>query len=119
MIECKSCQYKCDFSENRCPVCGAELVPTKEEIGSARTALDRAIADRDNSRILSLRRFLASVGETESQREYARLLEKTADGSVIDEAMNYYYLAAKKNDPYSAYRYSRLVERTSSVGAKF
>ena len=119
MIECKSCQYKCDFSERTCPVCGVKLVPTAEEIASARIGLERAVADKDSSRILIFRRFLADVGETESQREYARLLEKTGEPGGIDEAMNYYCLAAKKNDPYAAYRYSRLVGRTSDVSAKF
>lgn len=119
MIECKSCQYKCDFSEKRCPVCGSGLTPTASEISSARVALDRAIADKDPSRILTLRRFLADAAETESQREYAKLLEKSGDMSAIDEAMHYYKLAAAKNDPYSAYRYSRLVERTSDAHAKF
>lgn len=119
MIECKSCQYKCDFSEKRCPVCGSYLVPDASEISSARTALDRAIADRDQSRILALRRFLADAGECESEREYAKLLERSGDDGRIDDAMHYYKLAAEKNDPYSAYRYSRLVERLSDAHAKF
>lgn len=119
MIECKSCRYKCDFSEKRCPVCGSHLIPSVSEISSARTALDRAIADRDSSRILTLRHFLADAGECESEREYAKLLEKLGDSSRMDEAMHYYKLAAERNDPYSAYRYSRLVERLSDNHAKF
>ncbi len=121
MIECKSCRQKCGYSERVCPNCNTPITPTQDEIKSAKVALDRAYADRDAARIVTFRHFLADYGDTESQREYAKLLEKSSssEASKIDEAMNYYYSAACKHDPYSAYRYSRLVERTSSVCAKF
>ena len=37
----------------------------------------------------------------------------------LDAAMEYYYMAAEKNDATSAYRYSRLAERTSDKAASF
>lgn len=121
MIECRECKYKCEYTERVCPVCGTELLPTSEEILIARRGLDRAISDKDAERILVYRHFLADMNETESQREYAKLLERadSQNNQNIDTAMGYYYKAALKNDPYSAYRYSRLVERASGISGSF
>ena len=120
MIECKSCKHKHGYSERLCPICGAPVSPTQEELRDVRRALDRAIAEKDQEYVLTYRCFLADMNDTDSQREYAKLVEKSAASPAeIDRAMKYYKLAAEDNDPYSAYKYSRLVERTSTAAAVF
>ena len=121
MIECKSCKHKYEFKERSCPLCRTPMNPSAEEILAARRALDRAISSKDFEYVTMYRAFLADVGDVDSCREYAKLLEKSAsaENKSIDLAMNYYKRAAENNDPYSAYKYSRLVERTSSVAAEF
>lgn len=121
MIECKNCRRKYDYKERVCPECGTPMAPTAEEITIAKRGLDRALSAKNADEILIYRHFLADVGDTESLREYAKMLEKKNDPTPesIDTAMGYYKRAAEKLDPYSAYRYSRLVERTSNVAARF
>ena len=64
--------------------------------------------------------ILADLGRTESQKKFAALLER---GDIVarnlDAAMEYYYMAAEKNDSHAAFRYSRLAERTSDKAAYF
>ena len=121
MIECKSCKHKYEFKERLCPLCGTPTNPSAEEIATARRALDRAITSKDSEYVTMYRAFLADAGDVDSCREYAKILEKSvsSERENIDRAMNYYKRAAENNDPYSAYKYSRLAERTSTVAAKF
>ena len=65
-------------------------------------------------------RTLALAGDTEGEREYAKLLEKgTRVVRDVDLAMEYFLRAAKKGDAESAYRYSRLVSRMSDKLSRF
>jgi TPR repeat protein len=97
------------------------MSPTADEITLAKRGLDRALSAKNADEILMYRYFLADAQDTDSMREYAKMLEKKSDATpeIIDTAMGYYKRAAEKLDPYSAYRYSRLVERTSNVAARF
>ena len=120
MIKCKTCSREVEFNGGICPACSAIITPDKSEIDSARLALKEAIATKNNAKILACRELLASVGDTECEREYARFLERTnSEKRNLALAAEYYFSAAKKNDPLSAYRYSRLQERRSRTAALF
>jgi len=120
MIKCKTCFREVEFNGGICPACSATLTPDKSEIDNARLVLREAIASKNNAKILACRELLASVGDTESEREYAKFLERTdSDKKNLALAAEYYFSAAKKNDPFSAYRYSRLQERRSRTASLF
>ncbi|MBP3309161.1 MAG: sel1 repeat family protein [Clostridia bacterium] len=120
MVLCNSCRHDVDFNGGICPICGATLHPTEDEIASAREALSLAIYKKNQPKALTARELLAYAGDTESEREYASFLERTdSSRRDLDLAMKFYFSAAKKNDPFSAYRYSRLVGRTSEAAGAF
>ena len=120
MIKCNHCQYKYEYTGKPCPVCGSEPIITKSDMDEALLTLESASVEKDVFKMMACRRLLADGGDLESMREYARLVEHAdVQQRDIDTAMNYYYLAAKLGDPYSAYRYSRLVGRISESAANF
>ncbi len=120
MVNCTVCRHEVDFNGGICPICGAALTPTEAEIAAAREALAVAIYKKNQPKAIAMRELLAFSGDTESEREYARFLETTDSARRnLDLAMRFYFSAARKNDPLSAYRYSRLVARTSEAGAIF
>lgn len=120
MIKCKRCGRDVDFNRGICPACSSRLEPDKSEIANARLLLKDALAAKNNARVLACRELLAFAGDTESEREYAKFLERTdSEKKNLALAAEYYFSAAKKNDPYSAYRYSRLQERRSRTASLF
>lgn len=120
MIKCKNCEYQSDYTGRPCPICGAKSVITKEDVEITSRELTVALAERMPQKIWACRHLLADGGDVESMREYAKMLEK-GEYRVqnIDDAMNYYYRAAKRFDPYSAYRFSRLASRSNTEHANF
>lgn len=120
MITCKKCGYDGEFTEPKCPHCRNALILNQEEIDSQLSLIKQALSDKDYDTVAETYRFLAEVGIVEGEREYARYLEK---GDVIERdlnlAMTYFKRAAEKNDPYSAYRYSRLATRENDATARF
>ena len=118
MIRCNKCGYIGEYTGIYCPECRERFVFTKEETESKLREINRAMAARDFETAEEGYRILADMGHTQSEREYADMLER---GEVVarnlDLAMKYFYRAAEKNDSYSAYRYSKLAGRHSS-GAK-
>ncbi len=120
MIKCKNCEYQSDYTGRPCPICGAKSVISKEDIEVTSRELKVALAERMPQKIWACRHLLADGGDVESMREYAKMLEK-GEYRVqnIDDAMNYYYRAAKRFDPYSAYRFSRLASRSNTEHANF
>ncbi len=101
-------------------MCGTKPVIDKEDMDLTARELEIAISKKNAAKIHTCRRLLADGGDTESRREYAKLMERGEyQLKDIDTAMNYYYLAALDNDSYSAYRYSRLVGRMSETAASF
>ena len=120
LIKCKRCEHKSDYNGKPCAICGSPLVIDDIDIEETRAELERALKERNSSKICACRHLLADAGDTDSEREYAKILEK-ADPQLknIDTAMDYYFRAAKKNDPFSAYRFSKLVGRSSEDNAKF
>ena len=120
VIKCKNCGYECEYTGNSCIVCGSDIKPDTSDAENARRELERALKERNASRIKALHHLLADFGDTVSEREYAKILEKSdSQAENIDTAMAYYFAAAKKNDPYSAYRFSKLIGRSSERSAAF
>ena len=120
MIVCQSCGHRAKYSGTTCPKCNKKLVLSDEEILRRSELVKRALSDRSYERAIENYIILADFGNVEAQRELAILLE---NGEIInrdlDRAMKYFLLAAEKSDAISAYRYSRLISRTSSVSARF
>ncbi len=120
MIYCKECGYEGIYTGVNCAQCGArirlderDLIDLKREIKAAKEA-------GEYETVVENFLILADMGDTDGEREYAKLLEK---GSLvprdIDLATDYFYRAAKKNDATSAYRYSRLVSRMNDAAGRF
>ncbi len=120
MFKCKHCGYKFEYTGNECPVCGSQPIINKSDMDLAESELEVALRNKNVGKIRVCRKLLADGGDTASRREYAKLLER-GDRQLRDTetAMDYYYLAAKENDGYSAYRYSRLIKRTSEASGSF
>ena len=120
MIKCNSCNKQIEYSGKNCPECGEHLGLTETDLSDIRALLARATAEKNTSEIYYYTHVLADFGDSEDMKSYARLLEK-GDHLLrdMDGAMEYYKLAAERDDPYSAYRYSRLVGRMSEIAHSF
>ena len=120
MIRCSKCGYIGSYYGPSCPSCKEVFSLTPEEIEDKIIEIEKAETSRQYELVAEGHHILADLGRTESQKKYAEMLEK-ADGVArdLDAAMNYYCMAAEKNDATAAYRYSRLAERTSEKAASF
>lgn len=120
MIECKKCGYVGSYYGPKCPTCKEIFNLTPEEINEKINEIKKAEQSRQYELAAEGHHILADLGRTESQKKYAALLER---GDIVprnlDAAMDYYYMAAEKNDAHAAFRYSRLAERTSDKAAYF
>ena len=120
MIECKKCGYVGSYYGPKCPTCKEIFNLTPEEINEKINEIQKAEQSRQYELAAEGHHILADLGRTESQKKYAALLER---GDIVprnlDAAMDYYYMAAEKNDAQAAFRYSRLAERTSDKAAYF
>ncbi len=114
MVTCKKCGYVGEYTGDPCPLCNSKLILNDVELREELKALGMAVKSKKYEYAADGYRKLAEDGYTEAQKEYANILEK---GVLVprnyDLAMEYFYKAAKKNDAYAAYRYSRLVNRES------
>ena len=92
----------------------------REDMEISYRELEMAITEKNLAKINSCRHLLADAGDTESEREYAKMLER-GEYQIrnIDTAMEYYRRAARKNDAYSVYKYSKLIGRASETLSKF
>ncbi len=115
MIVCKKCNHEALIATECCQKCGAKIQLSEREISEYLEKLTLAKRKKEYEAALEYSKILAWAGHTESEREYARMLEM---GDLVersyDEAMRFYFLAAKKHDAFSAYRYSRLVSRANA-----
>ena len=120
MIKCRECGHTAEKFQLSCPKCNAEYSLTRLDIEDALEEARAAMKKREYAYSLEIYRALADIGITEAEREYAVLLE---NGGIaprdLDGAMKYFFAAAKKNDPFSAYRYSKLAARTSDKASEF
>lgn len=120
MIRCAKCGYVGNYYGPKCPSCKETFTLTDEEIDEKISEIAKAEELKEYELAAEGHHILADLGRTESQKKYAALLER---GDVVprdlDAAMEYYYMAAEKNDGTAAYRYSRLAERASDKAASF
>lgn len=120
MIFCKSCNYELRGADEICPRCKQRIEFSDADVRELVLRFSDAVKERDYKEVVAYARTLANASHTDSEREYARMLEK---GELVprdfDGAMKYFQRAAKKADPYSAYRYSRLVSRGNERAGKF
>ena len=121
MIKCKNCGGLCDYKgESHCPNCHIEYTVTALEASDMMKEARLALKSRNYETVKENLHFLANRGVLDAEREYAAILEK---GRIvpkdIDLASKYYLSAAKKNDGYSAYKYSRLLAKTDEKVSKF
>lgn len=120
MIRCNKCGYVGSYYGPSCPSCKETFNLTPEEIEEKIQEINNAEEHREYELAAEGHHILADMGRTESQKKFAAMLEKgDCVSRDLDAAMEYYYLAAEKNDAHSAYRYSRLAERTSEKAASF
>ena len=120
MIKCKKCEHHSDYTGKPCVICGSEIEIDENDIEEAKKLLERALKERNFAKVHSCRHLLADAGDKDAAREYAKYLEKyDSQLKNIDTAMDYYFKAAKQNDPYSAYRFSKLIGRSSEQNSKF
>ena len=76
MIICKKCKSDVVYDGTLCPVCKTPLVIDDADIRRAKAELDAARLDTKNpDRFFSLCNLLADGGDTDGQREFAKLLE--------------------------------------------
>ena len=120
MIHCNKCGYVGAYYDTLCPECKQKFELTPDEISDIVREIKEAEEKKHYETVAEGHHILADLGRTESQMAYAEMLEK---GDCVlrdlDAAMIYYHMAAEKNDPLGAYRYSRLAERTSDRASSF
>ena len=120
MIYCKECGYEGIYTGVHCSQCGARIRLDERDLLDLKKEIKAAKEAGEYETVVENYLILADMGDTTGEREYAKLLEK---GSLvprdIDLATDYFYRAAKKNDPTSAYRYSRLVSRMNDAAGRF
>ncbi len=120
MFKCKECSYVGEYVSAFCPYCRRPIVLSPDEIHRKKQELEAALNAKDQDAVLEITHILADAGDREAQRDHAIALERgetvTRD---LDGAMKYFFAAAQRNDPVSAYRYSRLAERHSEKAAGF
>lgn len=120
MIKCKTCGYEGIFEAKRCPRCNSLITLDESGIEKLKREARAAREAGDANLLAESYRALALAGDTEGEREYAKLLEKGANTPKdINLATDYFLRAAQKGDAYSAYRYSRLISRTSDEHSRF
>lgn len=120
MIKCKNCGYEGIFETKKCPRCSAQITLDENGIEKLRREVLAAREAGEIDMLAESYRTLALAGDTEGEREYAKLLEKGLHTPRdVDLAMDYFLRAAKKGDAFSAYRYSRLISRTNDELSRF
>lgn len=120
MIKCKKCGCENPAYELICNECASEFAPTEGEITSLLAEADASVRIKDFRTAVDIYRFLAGLGNTVGEREFAIILER---GQLVPRdipmAERYFFSAAKKGDPTAAYRYSRLVSRLNQDAGEF
>ncbi len=119
MIKCKKCGYTLEYSGTSCPMCRERLEFDRKEYDSFAAIYDNAIKNNDYMSATEALAILADGGFNKYRRLYAELNERGEYAPKnIEKAMRYYLLAAYDNDPYCAYRYSRLLARYTKDQSK-
>ncbi len=110
MIKCKKCgTLNLDYT-SVCQKCSAPIELSELEISELLSEVENRLDMNDFSRAVDIQKMLAEAGVVEGERGLALILERgVLVPQNIEMALEYYYSAAKKGDPYSAYKYSKLV----------
>ena len=120
MIFCKKCGYEGAYLSKLCPVCRCELELTEEDIRQIKDSIEFATKQKESETVTEAYHILADFGDTEGEREWAKILEKgNGTAQDIDAAMDFYRRAAEKFDPYSAYKYADLLSRINEDVSRF
>ena len=120
IVRCKKCGCESLYTGNPCPDCNTKFTLTQDELNGQLSILRDAVKNRRYTEALECYRILADEGYTDAEKEYAKILEEGRFAPRnLDLAMAYFYRAAKKNDAYSAYKYSRLATRENDDTARF
>lgn len=110
MIKCKECGRENLQRDYKCPTCGSPPELSEGERLELIREAEYAKSNNMYTQMVEIYKFLAAAGESYGERELALLLEK---GLLLprdtDAAMKYFYSAATKGDPLSAYKYSSLM----------
>ena len=97
MIACKKCNNEALIATECCQRCGAPIQLDARETLEYVERRNFAKEKKEYEAYVEYLKILAWSGHTESEREYGRLLEK---GDLVqrnyDEAMRFFYRAAKK-----------------------
>ena len=119
-MHCKACGYDGAFQKGRCPECNEELSLTKDEILNIKNELALALKEKEYEKAVMYYETLVGIGDTDAEREYAKLLE---EGLVvpqnIERAVELYKSACFKNDAESAFKYSRYISHESVSEGSF
>ena len=110
MIKCKNCGRANPEYKTACPECQSTPELTRSEANRLLREADDLLGRNDFSRVVDIYRLLAAAGIAEGERGFGLILER---GLLVprdlDMAVKYFYSAAQKGDPISAYKYSRHV----------
>ena len=120
MIICKRCSHEGEYKGRTCPSCNGEFIFSDEELAAVRERLAESRAAESIADVAECLHILADSDDIAAMREFALILE-SGRGAMqdLDGAMKYFRLAAQKNDPLSAYRFSKLISRTSDRAGRF
>lgn len=120
MIICKKCGKDNITLDPICLHCGWEFELSEAEADALLSEAAGYMKSRKYEEAVELYRFLAGIGITEGERVFAFILERgVLVPRNLDMAMQYYFSAAKKCDPHSAYRYAKLISRSGSKASDF
>ena len=120
MILCKSCGYEGSYVSKSCPSCKSPLTLDERDLALIRESIEEAKLNKESETVTEGYHILADFGDTDGEREWAKILER-GEGAAedVDAAMDFYRRAAEKFDPFSAYRYSVLLGRINERASRF
>ncbi|MBO5878923.1 MAG: sel1 repeat family protein [Clostridia bacterium] len=120
MVFCKKCGYEGAYLGKSCPVCATAFKFSDDDITELKEIVESASTKKEHETVVEGCHILADFGDTDGEREYAKLLERGDGVSIdLDAATEYYRRAAEKGDAFSAYRYSVLISRMNEAIGNF
>ena len=119
MIFCKSCGYESSSFSATCPSCKNPIVPDARDIAMIKECIEEAKRNKETETVTEGYHILAEFGDTEGEREWARILERGDGAEDVNLAMDFYRRAAEKFDALSAYKYSELLYRVNTEASRF
>ena len=119
MIFCKSCGYESSSFSATCPSCKNPIVPEERDIALIKEYIEQAKQNKETETVTEGYHILAEFGDTEGEREWARILERGDGDEDVNLAMDFYRRAAEKFDAFSAYKYSELLYRINAEASRF